>query len=105
MPGSVSYLLLLVPCSISCSLRAGAGEDYAYGAQDDFDVEPDAPVLDIGDVEGNVAVERRILAGLDLPEAGDARGYVQAAQVRELVLTHFAGDRRTGADDAHVAEE
>ena len=37
------------------ALRARTGDDYGDSAQDDFEVQPDAPVVDIGNVEGDVA--------------------------------------------------
>ncbi len=90
-------------CSIL--LRAGSGEDDADGAHDDLEIEPDAPVLDVGDIERNIAVERGILAALHLPETGDARRDIEAAQMVELVFHHFAGNRRTRTDHAHVAAQ
>ena len=76
---------------------AGAGEDYADGAQDDLEIEPDAPVFDVGHVERDVAVEGGILASLHLPEAGDAGRDIEAAQMAELVLLDFAGDAADAA--------
>jgi len=48
--------------------RAGAGDD---GAHEGLEVEQETPALDVGGVEGDVAVEGGILAGFDLQEAGE----------------------------------
>ena len=70
---------------LSINLRspsgAGAANYYAKSAGHDFDVEPKAPIIDISGIERNVLVERRILARLYLPQAGDAGQHFQPAQV------------------------
>ena len=55
------------------------------GCGRDLDVEPDAPVLDVGRVEGDVAVKRGVLPRLYLPQAGHSREHVETAQVAEIV--------------------
>ena len=87
------------------ALGAGACQHHADGPRHDLEIEPDAPVLDVGDIQRDIAVERGILARLHLPQAGDARQSLEAAQVAQLVLPHFAGQRRTRTDDAHVAAQ
>ena len=48
-------------------------EQLLGGAEQDDHVECERPVLDVEQVEPLVGVERRVVASLDLPEAGDAR--------------------------------
>jgi hypothetical protein len=61
--------------------RAGAGDDDGDGAEEGLEVEQETPVLDVGGVEGDVAVEGGILAGFDLQETGGAKKDVEAAEV------------------------
>ncbi len=82
---------------------ASAGEDYADGAEDDLEIEPEVPFFDVGHVEGDVAVKRGIAAALHLPETGDAGGDIETAEMAGLVLHDFAGDGGTRSDDTHVA--
>ena len=59
------------------AVRADRGDDLddelLDRADDDQQVERDRPVLDVEEVEAAVGLERRVVAGLDLPQAGDAR--------------------------------
>ena len=73
-------------------LRAGPGEDDADGTDDDLQIEPHAPILDVSDIKRDIAVKRWILAALHLPETSDARGHIKATQMVELVFHHFAGN-------------
>src|SRR5580692_6624305 len=84
---------------------SGSREHHGDGAQDDLDVEPDAPVFDVRDIERDVAVEGWILTALDLPQPSDTGGHIETAQVAELVFAHLAGDGRAGTDDTHFAAQ
>lgn len=84
----------------AATLCAGAGEDYYEGAGENLEVEPDDPLVDVSHIKRDVVIEGGVLAGLHLPEAGDAGHDVEAAQVVELVLANLAGQRRARADDA-----
>jgi hypothetical protein len=48
-------------------LRACAAGDNREGADENFEIEPETPVLDVGRIERDVAVEGGILACLHLP--------------------------------------
>ena len=72
---------------------------------DDRDVERERPVLDVEDVEALVRVERRVVAGLDLPQAGDARRHRLAGEQILVELGDLRRQRRPRADEAHLAAQ
>src|ERR1035437_750054 len=84
-------------------LGAGAGEDYADGAGEDLHVQPETPILDVGSVEGDVAVEGGVLPRLNLPEASHAGEDVEAAKVGDVILLDLGGHGRAWANQAHVS--
>ena len=57
--------------------RSGASGDHGQSPDENLEVQPDAPVLDICRIERNVAVERRILPCLHLPQPGHAREHIE----------------------------
>src|SRR3984885_4373825 len=83
-------------------LGASAAGHYRQCADENLEVEPDTPVLDVGGIEGDVAVKRGVLPRLYLPQAGHAGEHVETPQMAQVVALYFAGDRWTGADHAHV---
>jgi len=91
--------------SCRLDLSASTGKHHGNGTHNDLEVEPDAPIIDIGHVERDVTGEGWVLAALDLPEAGDSGSHVETAQVVEIVLAHFAGQGWTRAYDAHLSAE
>ena len=59
-----------------------APEQVLEGIEHDLEIAHDGPVVDVEQVEASVGVERRRVACLHLPEAGDARlDELAAAQV------------------------
>jgi hypothetical protein len=60
----------------------------ADGAHQYLQVEPQAPVLHVGRVQRDVAVERGVLALFNLPQSDHSRQNVQPAQIRQIVLLH-----------------
>ena len=56
----------------------GAHDEVLDGGQQDDQIERQRPVLDVVQVEAVVGVERRVVPGLDLPQAGDAGAHVVA---------------------------
>lgn len=77
-------------------LRPGAAGDHREGADEDLQIEPDAPVLDVSRVQRDVAVKRRVLPRLYLPQASHPRQHVETPQMAQIVPLHFAGDGGRG---------
>jgi hypothetical protein len=63
------------------SLGASAAGNYRQSADKNLEVEPDTPVLDIGRIEGDVAVKRGVLPRLYLPQSRHAGKHVEAPQM------------------------
>src|ERR1017187_7834547 len=84
---------------------AEAGEDDGEGAGEDFQVEPEGPVVDVLEVEFHPLVEADLVAAADLPDAGEAGLHGEAAAMPRIVVLHLGRDGRPGADEAHVADE
>jgi tripartite ATP-independent transporter DctM subunit len=68
-----------------CLLGTRAGEDGGDGHQENLEVEPEGPVVDVGEVEGDPFFEvfDAVAAG-DLPEAGEAGFDAEAAALGVL---------------------
>jgi len=60
-----------------------------YGAEEDFDVEQERPLVDVAEVEFDAVVEVRAGSAGDLPEAGDAGLYGEAAHEPGFVETLY----------------
>src|SRR6059036_2172607 len=75
------------------------------GASKDPQVEPERLVLDVPDVELDPLRPRQRGAAVDLGPAGDARFNLQPTALPGGVLLDLNGDRRTRADDRHLAAE
>src|ERR1017187_10620677 len=87
------------------SAGAEAGQDDGHGAGEDFEVEPEGPVVDILEVEFHPLVEADLVAAADLPDAGEAGLHGEAAAMPRIVVLDLAGDGRTGTNEAHVPAE
>lgn len=70
-----------------------------------MNIQPDAPVFDVRHIQRNIAIEGWILACLYLPQAGDARGHIESAQVAQLVLAHLAADGWPWTNNTHLAAQ
>ena len=81
------------------------GEDFGEGFVEDIEVEPDGPVFDVPDVEGDALGVGEVVASGDLPESGETgldgneRGEVAG------IAWSFCLDDGSGADDGHVASD
>src|SRR4051812_40467177 len=65
--------------ALSRSVRAAPAEHDRDRLTEDLHVPPQRPVRDVDVVELDHLVERDLVAAEDLPQAGDARGRVEAA--------------------------
>src|ERR1017187_4668105 len=84
---------------------AEAGQDDGDGASEDFQVEPEGPVVDVLEVELHPLIEADLVAATDLPDAGQTRFHGKAAAMPWVVVLHLGRDGRPGSDEAHVADE
>src|SRR5688572_749813 len=84
------------------SVRASACENGRDRLQEDGDVEPDRPVLEVVEVQANKVVEAEVRAARDLPEAGQARQDEVALAVPRLELLVVAKRQRPRADETHL---
>ena len=88
-------------------MGAAAAEDGGEGAEEDLEVEPEGPVVDVGEVEGDPFFEvfDAVAAG-DLPEAGEAGFDAEAAALGVFFdAFDFVDGEGAGADEAHFAAE
>ena len=75
-----------------------AGKDDPYGLEEDLYIAPQAPVINILNVQfDNVLKILNIAAAADLPQAGDARFHGKAALVVAFVLFILVQRGRAGA--------
>src|SRR6266446_3775860 len=95
-PQVVARLLM---ASLSGALRRK--EHPNRGHQDAY-VEGQSPVLDIGEIEMHVEIERWTVARGDLPESGHPRLHVQAPVVVEFVAADFVHRVRPRPHQAHL---
>src|SRR5580698_8124829 len=79
--------------------RAEAGEDDGDGAGEDFEVEPEGPVVDVLEVEFHPLVKTDLVAAADLPDASEAGLHGEAAAMPGVVVLHLAGNGRARADE------
>ena len=75
------------------------------GLQQNLEIEQEAPMADVADVQKHAGFEGRIFARGDLPEAGYARNDFEALFVPCAVLFHIFKRVGTRADKAHIAFE
>src|SRR5690606_30540216 len=93
-------------CGWASLLRsASPAQDGGDRAEDELDVEPQRPVVDVAKVEAHPVLEVDLVSPRDLPEAGESRPGAQASALPPLVALHLACDGRTRTDEAHVALE
>ena len=71
----------------------------------DLEIQPQGPVVQVFEVELHPVLEPDIVPSVDLPQAGDPRLHGKPASLPGLVFFDLIRHRRTGADEAHVAEE
>ena len=68
-------------------------------------IEAQVPVLDIGQIEMHIEIERCTLARADLPESGHAGLHVQAPVVVKLVAIDFIHRMRAWPNQAHLSTQ
>ncbi len=89
------------------SLRRAAGEKNGRdGLEQDLEVEPQRPLVDVAQIEGDPVVE--VVdpgAAGDLPEPGDAGFHGQPPALPALVALDLVGDRRPRPDQRHLSLE
>src|SRR3954470_24122602 len=81
---------------------------FEYGGDrltENAQVKPQIPVLDVLNIQFDVAFERWVSACRHLPQSGNSGNKVESAQMLEFVLTDVINRVRAGADQAHVAEQ
>jgi hypothetical protein len=82
-----------------------AGQNDANGLAKNSEIQAQAPVANVFLVELHTILEGGIPAGRDLPKPGQSRGYIEAAQVFQGVLSEFPAGRRARPNQAHLAFE
>src|SRR5436190_7048717 len=87
------------------SPRPCAGEDHRQGATEDFQVEPERPVVNVLKVEPHPILEIvYVVTPAYLPETSQAGLDAQAAPMREVIKPfHFIHGQRARTDEAHFA--
>ena len=83
----------------------GRTRTWSIGPEQDDQVEQQRPVVDVEQVEAAVGLERRVVPGLDLPQAGDAGAHLVAGLQLGGELGDLGRQRRPRADEAHVAAQ
>src|SRR5260370_8067909 len=78
-------LKLVRGCS-SRGLGSFRREEHANCASEDTQVQAQAPILDVGEIEVHVDLERRTVASGNLPETGHAGFHVKAPVVVKFVM-------------------
>src|SRR5690348_16730070 len=88
-------------------LRPGAAQDGGNRAQENLEVEPERPVVNVFEVEAHPFLEvGNLVAALDLPETGEAGLDAQTAAVREIAETaDLVHRQRARANEAHLAAQ
>ena len=84
---------------------AFALDDFEQGAQQDAQVEPEAQVVDVPDVEGELFFPTDGVTAVDLGPAGDAGPDGVAAHLFGGVELEVLHEQRPWADEAHLALE
>src|SRR6185312_2922459 len=87
-----------VICPLEATLGAASMQDHEQCLPQDPEVQSQTPVFDVFQVEGHVALERRVAPGGDLPQSGDPRGHVEAAQMLQAILLEVVEGMRPGTD-------
>ena len=100
-PPRLEVPVVLVPCR-SFSRRRGA-PGRPDGADQDEEVEPQRPVVDVPQVEADRLRPAEVRATRDLPQAGDAGLDDEPAPRVDVVAGDLARQRRPRTDERHVA--
>ena len=86
-------------------LRASPAQNSRDGQEQDFDIEPEGPVVNVLQVEADPFFEvDNFIAAADLPEAGEAGFDAQAAAMGKVAEPFdFIHREGTLTDEAHIA--
>src|ERR1022692_5333357 len=87
------------------SIRPPSGKDDGNGAQEDLEIEPQRPVVDVGEVELHPAVEVDMVAAFQHPGASQAGTHAQTPPLPVFILLHFLGNGGTRSDERHVTPQ
>ncbi len=85
-------------------LQAGAVYHCLEGSEDDFQIKPQADVLEIANVKLNPLVIGHIIAPADLPGAGKAGPHCKIYVAARAIHLKFGNRNRPRANNAHVAQ-
>ena len=80
-------------------------EDDFDGFDEDEEIHPDGPALDVFIIELGAAGEGGAVAAGDLPEAGDAGGDLEVILVGGAIAITLVGEDGAGANQAHFATQ
>ncbi len=94
-----------VPSDRGSGLELAPGGNLPQRSADQPQVEAERAAVDVLQVERDSLVEADPAPGVRLPEAGQARHDRQPAEVPRLVDLDLVRDRRTRADQAHLAAD
>src|SRR5436190_13338390 len=86
-------------------IRAARPEDGRDRLEEDRDVEPDRPVLEVVEVKPDEVVEAEVRAAGDLPEAGHSGQDVVPLAMPVLELRVVAERQRARPDETHLAAQ
>src|SRR5688572_12213921 len=78
--------------------HVASGEDFDNREREDFDVQPEADVVNIPHVEFEFPLPADHVAAVDLGPAGDARADLVAAGLRGGISREITRDQRSRAD-------
>jgi hypothetical protein len=82
-----------------------AGDRHPQGAGEDPQVEPEAAVVDVPDVECQLLVPRHVVPPVDLRPAGQPGLHLVPARLLGRVPVEVLDEQRTGTDERHLPDE
>src|SRR5579862_1045374 len=90
----------------TATLRGPVAQEHeGNGAQENFQVEPQRPVVEVKQVELHPVLEINSVAALERPQAGQAGTHAQAPPLPRFIFLHFLRNGRSRADERHVTTQ
>src|SRR6266700_2652213 len=90
----------------SCALRARSGNDGPGGAEEDLEIEPQRPLVDVFEVHLHPVIKvGDLVPAAHLPQACDSGTDAQLSLLPETIAVQLVRKRGTRADERHVAFE
>src|SRR5208282_289727 len=84
--------------------HAGTSDYYACGLDQNLEIQPQRPVVDVLKVETDPVVEiRNLIAPTDLPQTGHARFYAEFAAMPDFETFELVRPGRARSHQAHVS--